>query len=70
MKPFVIYFPPRIVTPDFTVGDYNAVLDDARDRYLDDGIALLEEEESMKNAQKVINFALSFPDLQNLPPSE
>lgn len=69
-KPFIIYFPPRLVLPDFTKGDHNAVLDDARDRYFEDGICLVEEEESVKNAQKVINFEQSFPDLQYTPPDD
>lgn len=68
-EPFAVFFPPRIIMPDFSKGDHNAVLDDARDRYLEDddkGIVLVDED-GLKQAHKIIEFARQFPDITQPP---
>lgn len=62
-----IFFPPRLIEGDTDVGDWNAMLDDARDRYLKESIAILGDEDSIKDAQKIINFYKSFSEI--LPPT-
>lgn len=64
--PFLIFFPPRLVTPDFSKGDENAILDDARDRYLDQGLPLVEGE-NLKKAQIIVGYASGFPEVMKMP---
>lgn len=65
-KPFAIWYPPRIIMPDFTKGDHNDVLDDAHYRYLDLGVALIDED-GLKDAQKICAFAEAFPQIMRQP---
>jgi len=63
----MIYFPPRLVPTDECVADPNEQLNGARDRYLDQGIVVLDNVESIKNVQKIVEFARQFDDLR--PPA-
>lgn len=61
---FAVFFPPRIIYPDMTKGDHNAVLDDVRDRYLDEGIVMVDIEKGVAEAYKIIAFAeANYPHL-------
>jgi len=66
MEPFkfAVFFPPRIIYPDMTKGDHNAILDDCRDRYLAESLVLVDLEEGIKDAYAVIGFTeVNHPDL-------
>ena len=59
----LVFFPPRFIVADLDGRDHNEILDDATQEYLDEGLAILDEE-GLKDAQKVIHFAKQFPDLE------
>lgn len=65
MSDILVFFPPRLITVKVG-GDHNKTLDNARDSYLDEGIMILGDEDSIKDAQKVCNFYRSFKGI--LPP--
>jgi hypothetical protein len=59
------FFPPRFVEVDRDFSpDINDCLDEAVERYKADGIAILIGEDALKDAQKVMEFARQFPDLE------
>lgn len=64
-----IFFPPRLIDADESIADSNARLDDAVAKYVGQGITILVEEESLKDAIKVIEFAEGFKDMVR-PPDE
>lgn len=68
-QPFLVFFPPRLIVPDFNKGDHNDVLDDARDRYINEGIVLVDAQ-GLKEAQMIIAYAKGFPDLMEPPSSK
>lgn len=57
-----VFFPPRIVKLDLTVGDSQKVMDNARDRYLDQGVVLLDTD-GVRKALAIINYAAAFPEV-------
>jgi hypothetical protein len=65
-EPFAVFFPPRILFPDFSKGDHNAILDDIKDRYLDEGIVVVDED-GLNQAQKIVQYASAFPDVTKNP---
>lgn len=67
-EPFAIFFPPRILFPDFEVGTHNEVLDEAAERYINMGLCLVDEVH-LKEAQSICEFARQFPDTALGPPS-
>lgn len=59
----LVFFPTRIIVAELNGRDHNEILDVATQEYLDEGLAILDEE-GLKDAQKVIHFAKQFPDLE------
>ena len=59
-----VFYPPRLIKTDDTIPSVNARLDDARERYLAEGVVVIGDEESVKSAQKIINFSGQFEDLK------
>ncbi len=66
-EPFAIFFPPRIIFPDLSVGDTNDIMDDASMKYMEKTICLIMDEQSLKDAQKIVDYAKAFPDVNELP---
>ena len=68
-EPFAIFFPPRILFPDFEKGGTKEIMDDAVDRYLGENICLVDEN-GMKDAQKILAFAEAYPHILHPPVGE
>ena len=58
-----IFFPPRLIETDDTIEDSNSRLDYAVQQYKNQGMCILREEQSLKDAMAVIEFAEAFEDL-------
>ena len=56
-----LFFPPRLVKTKPSLQEHQ--LDEATDRYLWDGMRVIGERETMKDAMKVVNFCGQFPSL-------
>lgn len=56
-----IYFPPRIID---TSGYTRIEIDRAVHQYIHEGIAILRNEESLREAIKIVEYAKIFPGLR------
>lgn len=62
-----IYFPPRLLQTDDAIANQHESLDNVKDRYLGEGVAILITEEQIKDVRKVIEFARQFESLREFP---
>ena len=59
-----LWFPPRLVKANDDIEDPTERMDEAVERYLEEGIAVIDlETESIQDCMKIIHFARQFKDL-------
>jgi len=58
-----VYFPPRLLRTRKNISESSWQLDEVTERYILKGLCVLGDQESIKDALKIINFADQFPDI-------